>query len=483
MPATDRTGEDDPSGHRMRDDRLAKVLTNRHIQFIAIGGAIGASLFVGSSAGIRRGGPSILFAYLIAGTAVYLMARAMGELVVNHAPVPSFSVHVERYVGRWAGFVTGWSYWLTWVLTGMFELTAIGLLIRFWFPHVPQWLSTFITLASLYGVNRVNARLFGEVEFWLTLVKIATILVLIVGGCLMALLHLGPPGHPAAFSNLWQYGGLFPTGWQGFCSVIPLAVFAFGGTELIGVTAAEAEDPQHSVPRAINGVIFRMLFFYVGSLAAIMVVANWRSLEANQSPFVMVFERAGFPAAASIVNLVVIAAIVSSLNSGIFATGRMLYSLAAQGDAPTIFCRTSARKIPLNAINASVGAMSIGVLLNYLFPDKVFHYITALSAVLLLWTWTFIIISHIRFRRARARSSYPDISLPVPFYPVGSWAVLGIFALVVVLMAVDRATQPTICTAIIWFGALGCLYAWVRRRKDANERRKTARCSAASDAL
>jgi AAT family amino acid transporter len=439
-----------------QEQRLARGLSSRHIQFIAIGGAIGGSLFLGSGAGIRAGGPSILIAYVIAGLSIYLMARAMGELVLGE-PAPSFSVHVDRYVGPWAGFVTGWSYWLLWVLVSIFELTAIGLLLRFWFPHLPTWIPALTTVASLYIANRITVRLFGELEFWLTLIKIVTILVLVLGGGTMALLHLGPLGQEASVAKLWNDGGPFPTGMAGFLAVVPLAFFAFGGTELIGITAAEAMDPEHSVPRAINGVILRIAVFYLGSLAVIMMVAGWRTLDPSQSPFVLVFERAGFPAAANIVNLVVVTAIISSMNSGIFATARMLYSLALQGDAPGMFARLDRRRIPVTGVNVSTAAMLGGVGLNYLFPDRIFSYIMSLITALLLWTWAMILVSHARYRQS-VTCTTADAAYAVPFSPWSNRLVLLILAGVTALMAMDAGARTTLYTFAGWFAAISLAY-------------------------
>jgi AAT family amino acid transporter/D-serine/D-alanine/glycine transporter len=447
---------------RTEEPQLSKALSNRHIQFIALGGAIGASLFMGSGAGIRTAGPAILIAYLLAGAAVYLMARAMGELLLAHPNAPSFTAHVDRYLGRWAGFVAGWSYWLIWALVSILELTAVGMLVRYWAPTVPQWIPALIALAALYGVNRLTVRLFGEMEFWLTLVKILTILVLIFGGAVMAIWHLGPAGEEASITKLWSFGGFFPNGLTGFLAVLPLAVFAFGGTELIGVTAAEAEAPERSVPRAINGVILRILIFYIGALAVIMMVADWRSLDPSYSPFVLVFDRAGLAAAGDLVNFVVLTAIISSLNSGIFATGRMLFSLALQGDAHPSFGRLDERKLPANGINLSALVMLCGVGLNYLFPEQVFGFMMSVIAALLLLTWTFIVLAHLRFRKSHGAWR----AFVMPAFPVASFIVLGFYFFVAVLMCLDPGSRPTVYSFLIWLiGISLAFFLFIARRR------------------
>lgn len=442
---------------------VAKALTNRHIQFIALGGAIGAGLFMGSGEGIRIAGPSIMFAYMAAGAAVYLMARAMGSLVLGGASARSFSTHVEWQLGPWAGFVTGWSYWLIWLLVCILEITAIGMSVRYWLPSVPTWIPALIAILALYSVNRLAVRLFGELEFWLTLVKIVTILVLIIGGSIMAIFHLGPVGQEAHVGKLWAGGGLLPTGLSGFLAVLPLAVFAFGGTELIGITAAEAADPRRSVPAAINGVIARIFLFYICSLAVIMMVADWRTLDPAYSPFVLVFERAGFGGAASIVNFVVLTAILSSLNSGLFATGRMLFALAQQKDAPAALGVLDRRGLPVRGLNLSTVAMLVGVAMNYVFPGEVFGFVISLIAPMLLLTWTMIVAAHMR--RAKREGTQGDI-FPMPFFPYANVAVLVFFAGIIALMIADASTRPAIYSFVSWMALISAVFAFKKARQS-----------------
>ncbi|NIJ37704.1 AAT family amino acid transporter/D-serine/D-alanine/glycine transporter [Sphingopyxis panaciterrae] len=433
---------------------LSKALSDRHIQFIALGGAIGASLFVGSGQGISMAGPGILLAFLIAGAAVYLMSRAMGEMILANPDSPTFAALVDRYVGRWAGFVSGWSYWLIWALVGVLEATAIGLVCKYWYPGLPQWIPALTALLLLYAINRLAVRLFGEFEFWLTSIKIVTIVILIVGGAAMAALHLGPDGQEADIANLWNDGGFFPFGLAGCLAALPLAVFAFGGTELLGVTAAETADPRRSIPRAVNGVIFRILFFYIGSLAVIMMVANWRSLSPDISPFVLVFERAGFAYAAAVVNFVVLTAIVSSLNSGIFATGRMLYSLALLGDAPAPLAYLDRRQLPANGINLSMVVMLAGVSFNYIFPEQVFGFLVSVVAALLLLTWSLIIFAHLRFRR----TGESDAGFAMPFFPWSNRLALGFYAGIAALLCLDPGSRATVYSFAVWVTIISLAY-------------------------
>lgn len=444
---------------------LARVLHNRHIQFIAIGGAIGSGLFLGSGQAIARAGPSVMVAYALAGLAVFFMARALGELTLNRPGAPSIAGHIDDCVGRWAGFITGWSYWLIWVLVGIAEITAVGVFIRFWAPDFPQWLAALITLVTLYVINRNGARLFGEMEFGLTLIKVVAILALILGGTVMVALHLGPPGQPADLANLWKFG-LAPHGVAGLLATLPVALFSFGGTELVGVTAAETAEPEKALPKAINGVILRILLFYIGSLAVIMAIAPWSTFSGGESPFVMVFDRLGLPAAASIVNFVVLTAVISTCNSGVYATGRVLAAMAERDQAPRGLAKLNGRGLPLNAINLSVGAMLVGVGLNYAFPEELFAYVMALVAALLLWTWLMVVLAHLNFRRRRVRAGETTKTrFPMPIFPVANGLVILFIVVVVAIMALDPSSRPVFYTAIVWFSLMGGVYAvWGRRR-------------------
>lgn len=446
--------------------RFSRTLKTRHIQFIAIGGAIGAGLFLGSGAAIAQAGPSVLIAYAMAGLAVFLMARALGELTLNRPAVPAFTSHVDDLVGHWAGFISGWSYWLIWVLVGIAEITAAGVFVKFWAPEFPQWITALITLVGLYAANRIGVRLFGEVEFALTLIKVAAIALLIVGGAALVLFGLGAAGEGASFQNLWRHGGMFPFGLAGLLAVLPTALFSFGGTELVGVTAAEAEDPERSLPKAINGVIIRILLFYVGSLAVIMAVTPWSGIPADGSPFVAVLQKIGLSGAAGVINFVVLSAVISSCNSGVFATGRVLSDLATRGQAPAFLARIDDRKLPTNAITASTLAMLVGVFLNYAFPEKVFGYVMALVAALLLWTWLMVVLAHFAFRRGLTNDQRAGLRFPTLLYPLSNWIVIAFIALVTVVMAIEPGARPTFYAAVIWFSGVGLIYAvFVRRRR------------------
>lgn len=438
-------------------------LKDRHVQLIALGGAIGVGLFLGSGRAISQAGPGLVVAYVLGGIVIFFIMRALGELMLHRPVAGSFATYAEEYVSPFAGFATGWSYWFTWVVTGMAEITAVGIYTNYWFPSLPQWLPALIGLCVLYGVNLIAVKLFGELEFWFALIKILAIVALLVAGPLVMLLGWGPAGEAAQISNLWQHGGIFPTGVLGVVLSLQIVMFAFQGVELIGVTAGEVENPEKSLPKATNAIAWRILVFYVGALLVIMALVPWTAFGPGKSPFVMVFDRIGLPAAAGIINFVVITAAASSCNSGIFSTGRMLYTLAYFGQAPKVFGKVSQNHVPAFGITASVAVMLLGVVLNYFIPEQVFVYVTSVALVGTLWTWAMIMLAHIGYRRAVASGEAAPVSFRMPGAPVTNWAVLGFLGLVAVFMGFDEETRVALYIAPIWFCLLAIGYRLSRR--------------------
>jgi len=342
---------------------LSRNLKNRHIQLIAIGGTIGVGLFLGSAKAIHNAGPGLLLAYAAGGVAIFFIMRALGELLTYRPVAGSFATYADEFCGPFAGFVTGWSYWFMWILTAMAELTAIGIYVRYWLPEVPQWLPALIALVVLYGTNLLAVRVFGELEFWFALIKVVTIVALIAVGFFVIVFHAGELGATASFSNLWTHGGFLPFGIGGVLLTLQIVMFAYSGVELIGVTAGEAENPAVVLPRATNGITARILIFYLGALIIIMALVPWTQLSPSVSPFVFVFGKLGVPGAAAIINLVVITAATSSCNSGLFSTGRMLWSLAQRGQAPRAFATLNRQQVPAAGIQLSAAALLLVVVL------------------------------------------------------------------------------------------------------------------------
>lgn len=355
----------------MHDDATAgsplrRDLAHRHIQLIAIGGAIGTGLFLGAGKTISLAGPSVILVYAIIGFFLFFVLRAMGEVLLSDLRYKSFSDVAADLLGPWAGFFTGWTYWFCWVVTGIADVVAISGYVAYWWADVPLWIPALACILVLFALNLPTVRAFGEAEFWFALVKIVAILALVVVGLAMVLGGFrAPDGTTAAFANLWNDGGFFPTGVTGFVAGFQIAVFAFVGVELVGTTAAEARDPERTLPRAINTIPVRILLFYVGALVVICAVTPWSRIAADESPFVAMFGLAGLAAAAGVVNFVVLTSALSSANSGIYSTSRMVYGLAGDGAAPPRFARLSARRVPVNALAFSCAFLLVGVALLY----------------------------------------------------------------------------------------------------------------------
>ena len=437
---------------------LSRRLRSRHIQLIAIGGTIGVGLFLGSARAIHNAGPALVLAYALGGIAIFFIMRALGELLTYRPVAGSFATYADEFCGPFAGFVTGWSYWFAWIATAMAELTAIGVYVRWWLPAVPQWLPALVALLALYGSNLLAVRMFGELEFWFALIKVVTIVALIVSGVVVLVFHVGDLGAGASFSNLWSHGGLLPYGVGGMLLTMQIVMFAYVGVELIGVTAGEAQDPKVVLPRATNGIILRILIFYIGALVVIMALVPWNELSPSVSPFVFVFEKLRVPAAAGLINLVVITAASSSCNSGLFSTGRMLWSLAQRGHGPRPFARLSPRHVPAAGIHASAAVMLLGVALNYMVPERVFIWVTSVALVGTFWTWGIILVSHLNYRRAVLAGRVPAAPFRMPGAPFANWAVLAFLVAVSALLWRDPDNRVALYVAPVWFGLVSIGY-------------------------
>lgn len=446
--------------HEARD--LHRGLKDRHIQMIALGGAIGVGLFLGASRAIAVAGPGLLMSYALGGLIVFFIMRALGELLLYRPVAGSFATYAEEFIGPFAGFATGWSYWFTWVTIGMAEITAVAVYVHYWFPELPQWIPALTTLAVLYAVNRISVALFGELEFWFALIKVVTIVAMILIGLAIIFFGITPLGRTASFSNLWTHQGFMPFGILGVVMTLQIVMFAYQGVELIGVTAGEAQNPEKVLPNATNSIIWRILAFYIGALVVMMALVPWNELKPGISPFVFVFERIGIPGAAGLINFVVITAAASSCNSGIFSTGRMLYTLAQFRQAPQAFGKVNRHHLPANAITFSAGLMSIGVLLNYVVPEQVFTWVTSISLIGALWTWSVIVIAHLGYRKAVAAGQAKAVAFRMPGAPYMNWVVVAFMVAVGALLALDPSTRVALYVAPVWFALLGIGYRMSR---------------------
>ncbi len=432
---------------------------------MALGAAIGAGFFLGSGVAISQAGPALLIAYILAGAVIYIVIRALGELTLAHPSAGSFGAYATRFIGPLAGFITGWSFWLACLLIGIAEVTGIGILMHHWFPGLPQWIPALCAAVFLYAINMSTVRSFGELEYWLSMIKVVTIVAVLLCGLVILIFHTGPAGRQASVSNLWTHGGFLPRGFSGLLTALPLVVFSFGGAEVLGLAAAETERPERALPRAINGFFYRIMLFYVGSIAVIMMLYPWNLLDPKESPFVLVLSYAGFQAAASLVTFVAISALLSSCNTGLYATSRMLRALAISGQAPARLGILNKRKIPSLSLTVSGATLLLGVVLNYLLPDKIFVYLLTMVAWLLLWVWVSIVLSHLNYQRAASKEPGGRGSFRLPGSPYTNWAVLSVIGLVAILLAVNGGTRITFYILASWVGILIAAY-YLRRSEQ-----------------
>ena len=447
------------------EPHLARSLSSRHIQLLAIGGAIGTGLFMGSGKTISVAGPSVIFVYAIIGFMLFFVMRAMGELLLSNLNYKSFSDFSADLLGPWAGFFTGWTYWFCWVVTGIADVVAIAHYVTFWWGNAPLWIPALACILVLLALNLPTVKAFGETEFWFALIKIVAILTLIVVGLVMILTGFTHgDGVTAGLGNLWEHGGFFPTGPMGFVAGFQIAVFAFVGIELVGTAAAETKDPEKNLPRAVNSIPIRILLFYVGALAVLMAVVPWNEFSADDSPFVGMFTLAGLGTAAAVVNFVVLTSAASSANSGIYSTSRMVFGLAHDGDAPRAFGRLSRRKVPQNALFFSCTFLLAGVVLLYAGESvsAAFTLVTTISALCFMFVWSVILASYLIYRKRRPQL-HAASNFKLPGGVVMVYVVFAFFAFILWALTTQPDTLQALLVTPIWFALLGLAYAVLRR--------------------
>ena len=432
--------------------QLQRELNNRHIQLIAIGGAIGTGLFLGSGQTISLTGPSLLFTYMLIGIVLFAFMRALGELLLSNSKFNSFVDIANEYLGPFGGFVIGWTYWVCWIVSSMSDLTAMGQYFAYWYPQVPHWLTVLFIVLILISFNLLGARLFGELEFWFSIIKVVTIITMVIVGLVLIFLSFKTEYGHASFGNLIHHGGMFPHGAAGFLMSFQIAVYSFIGIELIGVTAGETKNPEKTIPKAINNVPIRILLFYIGGLLVIMSVIPWFKVDPDSSPFVKLFTLIGVPFAAGIVNFVVLTAAASATNSGIYSNSRILFGLAKQGLGPKALTKTNSNGVPYLSMFVSSITLLIAALLNFVFPDaiKLFIYVTTLSTVLFLVVWGMIIVSYIAYVKKnpeRHRSS----AFKLWGGKIIAYIVLSFFLFIFILLFFSKDTRVAIFISPLWF--------------------------------
>ncbi|GFP48628.1 D-serine/D-alanine/glycine transporter [Mycobacterium kansasii] len=452
--------------------QLHRGLANRHVQLIAIGGAIGTGLFMGSGRTISLAGPAVVVVYGIIGFFVFFVLRAMGELLLSNLNYKSFVDCAADLLGPAAGFFMGWSYWFAWIVTGIADLVAITGYSKFWWPDIPAWLPVVITVSLILGCNLFSVSNFGEIEFWFALIKLAAIGCLIVVAVIMGATHyVSPHGAPAGIANLWNDNGFFATGFMGLVSGFQIAFFAYIGVELVGAAAAETADPTRTLPRAIDAVPVRVAIFYIGALLAILAVVPWRQFSSGQSPFVMMFSLAGVAAAASVVNFVVATSATSAANSGVFSTGRMLFGLADEGSAPAIFGKLNRGGVPAPALLLTAVLLLSAIPLLYAGGSVIgaFTLITTMSSLLFMFVWAMIILSYLAYRR-RHPQRHATSNYQMPGGVMMCWAVLAFFAFVIWTLTTNTETLVALAWFPLWLILLAVGWLVVRRRPGRAER-------------
>ncbi|MEV5479647.1 MULTISPECIES: amino acid permease [Streptomyces] len=432
---------------------LSAGLKQRHLTMLGLGGVIGAGLFVGSGAGIAVAGPGIVLSYLIAGALAMLVMRMLGEMSAAMPASGAFSVHAERALGRWAGFSVGWLYWFLLVVVLAVEATGAAQIANGWVPAVPQWAWVLLFMTVFTAANLSAVKNFGEFEFWFAALKV-TAIVLFLALSLLAVFGVLPDAEPVGLSNLTGHGGLLPHGWGGVVSGVLAVVFAFGGLEVVTIAAAESDDPARAVGRAVRSAVWRILFFYVGSMVVIVTLLPWSSMQPGKSPYVAVLDSIGVPGAGQIMNIVVFVALLSALNANLYGSSRMVFSLAERGEAPRALLTVSGGGVPRRAVLASVAFGFVSVLLNLEWPDSVFLYMLNAVGAVLLFVWALIAVSQLRLRGRIEREAPGQLALRMWAFPYLTWAALVAMGAVLVLMLTDDAARPQ----LLWSaGATGAV--------------------------
>ena len=447
-------------------ENLKRDLKSRHLQMIAIGGAIGTGLFYGSSWAIQTAGPAIILTYVGAAAAIYFVMRAQGEMSVEEPVSGGYISYSSRYFHPFMGFLNGWNAFIFLLASAAAELNALGHYVQFWFPDVPIWATAAVAVLVMFAINVIGVKFYGEAEFWFSMIKVIAIVGLIVFGGAMIFFGLGNGGHPVGFTNLTAHGGFFPNGVSGTILSVVMVAFAFGGIENLGLAAGEAKDVEKTMRKAVNATFWRLLIFYVGAITILVTIFPWTSLNGNGSPFVEVFTKVGIPAAATIMNLVVMTAVLSAVNASIFTNSRTFYNLALQGKAPGLLGKVNSKQVPQAAIISVFVIMMLGVLLNVVIPGQVFEIFASVTTFGLVCAWGSIVISHLRFRKIRMLQGDADkIKYKSPFYPWADYISLAFVAIVLVCIAILPDMRVSLVVSACWVVVVFIAYRFYTARR------------------
>ncbi|WP_432588288.1 amino acid permease [Streptomyces sp. HD1123-B1] len=454
-------------------DGLKAGLKNRHLSMIAIGGVIGAGLFVGSSAGIAKAGPAILISYALVGLMVVLVMRMLGEMAAADPTSGSFSAYADRALGRWAGFSIGWLYWFFWVVVLAVEATAGAVILEGWVPSVPQWAWALIVMVVLTATNLVSVASYGEFEFWFAGIKVVAIAAFIVIGGLAVFGVLPGSDNPGAgLDHLTDHGGFLPNGPGAILTGVLLVVFSFMGSEIVTLAAGESEDPQRAVSKATNSVIWRIAVFYLGSIFVVITLLPWDSKQiADKGSYVASLDSIGIPHAGQVMNVIVLTAVLSCLNSGLYTASRMAFSLGQRGDAPAAFARTNSRGVPQAAILGSVVFGFVAVWFNYQWKDTVFDFLLNSSGAIALFVWLVICFTQLRMRGIILRENPDKLVVRMWLFPYLTWLTIGMISFVLVYMLTDDAGREQVLLSAL-VAALVVAFALVRDKMSPSHQAK-----------
>ncbi|WP_266029449.1 amino acid permease [Brucella intermedia] len=420
-----------------------KALRPRQIQMIAIGGAIGTGLFLGAGGRLALAGPALVFVYALCGFFAFLVLRALGELIMHRPSSGSFVSYAREFYGEKLAFVAGWMYWLNWAMTSVADVTAVALYMNFfkhyvpWLQGIDQWIFALTALVIVLSMNLMSVKVFGELEFWFSLVKVIALVTFLVVGIYFVVTGTPIDGHPAGFSIIPNSGGLFPNGILPAFIIIQGVVFAYASIELLGTTAGETEDPRKVMPRAIRTVVFRLLVFYVGSVLLLSLLLPYTAYSAGESPFVTFFSKIGVEGADIIMNLVVLTAVLSSLNAGLYSTGRILHSMAISGSAPASLARMNKNGVPYMGIAVTAVVTVIGVILNAVVPAEAFEIALNLSALGIITAWGVIVLCQLKLWHLARRGEIARPDFRMFGAPYTGILTLAFLLGVLVLMALD----------------------------------------------
>jgi len=431
------------------EQNLQQGLKTRHMSMIAIAGVIGAGLFIGSGAVIHATGPGAIISYSLAGLIVIFVMRMLGEMATINPTSGSFSQYAYDAIGPWAGFTIGYLYWFFWVVVIAIEAIAGAAILQYWFSDIPLWLTSLVLTVLLTLTNIFSVKSFGEFEYWFSLIKVISIILFLIIG-LSFIFGIAPSTEAAGLANLTGNGGFMPNGFGSVLLGIVIVIFSFMGTEIVAIAAGESSTPRESVQKATNSVIWRILVFYVGSIAVVVTLLPWNSASILTSPFVAVLEYIGVPAAAQIMNLIVLTAVLSCLNSGLYTTSRMLYSLAQRGEAPKRLLKLTKKGVPLNAILAGTFFSYIAVVMNYYSPDTVFLFLVNSSGAVALLVYLVIAVSQLRMRKKMERENPEALKLKMWMFPYLTYlTIIGIAIILISMAFIQSMRSQLLLTGLI----------------------------------